>query len=152
MPASSPIKVPRGAAARIRHGRCHWTRHLTVSQAGGPDGAWGAGNEDVIRRMVDNVLDNAIIHNDSGGWIQISAACDGAAVCLVVESGGDVLDPERIRELGQPFRRIGADCTGSGAGLALSIVAAIATAHRGTLELAARPGGGLRAGIGLPAA
>jgi signal transduction histidine kinase len=127
-------------------------RHLSVSQASGPDGAWVAGNEDLIRRMVDNVLDNAIIHNDSGGWIQIGAACDGAEVCLVVESGGDALDPERVRELGQPFRRLGADRTGPGAGLGLSIVAAIATAHRGTLELAARPGGGLRVRIGLPAA
>jgi signal transduction histidine kinase len=52
------------------------------------------------------------------------------------------------------FRRLGADRTGqdSGAGLGLSIVAAIAQAHRGSLELDARPGGGLTVTITLPLA
>jgi signal transduction histidine kinase len=59
-----------------------------------------------------------------------------------------------VAELGQPFRRLGADRTGSdrGAGLGLSIVAAIAAAHGGTLDLRARPEGGLLVSIGLPLA
>ena len=54
----------------------------------------------------------------------------------------------------QPFRRLGTDRTGSatGTGLGLSIAEAIATAHDGTLRLHARPDGGLRAVIDLPAA
>jgi signal transduction histidine kinase len=65
-----------------------------------------------------------------------------------------VLEQEQVRELSQPFRRIGADRTGSdnGSGLGLSIVAAIAEAHGGSLDLQARPGGGLRVSILLPAA
>jgi len=72
----------------------------------------------------------------------------------VVESGGDVLDPQQVAQLTQPFRRLRADRTGSdnGAGLGLSIVAAIASAHRGILDLQARPGGGLRVVIALPLA
>ena len=129
-------------------------RNLTVSHASDPAGAWVTGSAELIRRMVDNVLDNAIIHNDAGGWIQVSTATDEAVACLVVDNGGGVLDPGLARELTQPFRRLGADRTSSdrGSGLGLSIVAAIAAAHQGTLELLARPEGGLRVRIGLPPA
>ena len=60
----------------------------------------------------------------------------------------------RVLNLAQPFRLLRADRTGSddGAGLGLSIVAAIAAAHRGTLDLQARPEGGLRVAIALPLA
>jgi signal transduction histidine kinase len=77
----------------------------------------------------------------------------GRTASLVVENGGPVLDPGQVRELARPFRRLGPDRTGSdrGSGLGLSIVAAIAAAHHGTLELRARPDGGLRVRIGLPA-
>ena len=66
---------------------------------------------------------------------------------LVVENGGRRLDPAAVGELAEPFRRLGADRTGSdsGSGLGLSIVAAIAEAHRGI----ARPRGARRpAGCG----
>jgi hypothetical protein len=129
-------------------------RNLTVSHASDPAGAPVAGSAELIRRMVDNVLDNAIIHNDSGGWIQVSVASHEAVTCLVVDNGGGVMEPGLARELAQPFRRPGADRTSSdrGSGLGLSIVAAIAAAHHGTLELLARPEGGLRVRIGLPPA
>jgi signal transduction histidine kinase len=70
-----------------------------------------------------------------------------------------VLDQDQVDQLAQPFRRlgtdrIGTDRTGSdgGAGLGLSIVAAIAAAHDGALHLIARPEGGLRVVIELPQA
>ncbi len=87
-------------------------------------------------------LDNAIVHNEAGGWIGVSTESCLAGTCLVVDNGGGVLDPGLARELAQPFRRLGADRTRSdrGAGLGLSIVAAIAAAHQGTLELLPRPG------------
>ena len=129
-------------------------RNLTVSRASDPAGSPVAGSAELIRRMVDNVLDNAIIHNETGGWIQVSTTSHEAVACLVVDNGGSVLDPVLARELAQPFRRLGADRTRSdhGAGLGLSIVAAIAAAHHGALELLARPEGGLRVRIGLPPA
>jgi signal transduction histidine kinase len=72
----------------------------------------------------------------------------------VVETGGPLLDESRVQQLAQPFRRLGADRTGSenGTGLGLSIVAAIAAAHGGALHLHARPQGGLRVHIVLPQA
>ena len=73
---------------------------------------------------------------------------------LVVENGGPVLDPDQVKELTQPFRRIGAERTGSdkGAGLGLAIVSSIVEVHGGTLDLEALTDGGLRVAISLPLA
>src|SRR6185437_8772296 len=103
---------------------------------------WVRGSQPLLCRMVDNVIDNAIAHNTDGGWISATTGSEGHLARLVVETGGDVLDPQQVGQLAQPFRRLRADRTGSdaGAGLGLSIVAAIASAHRGTLDLQARPG------------
>lgn len=129
-------------------------RRLTVHHASGRDGTWVRGSQVLLCRMVDNVIDNAIAHNTDGGWISVATGSEGSLARLVVETGGDVLDPQQVGQLAQPFRRLRADRTGSddGAGLGLSIVAAIASAHRGTLDLQARPGGGLRVAITLPLA
>jgi len=108
------------------------------------------GSATLLRRMVDNVVDNAIRHNVEGGWIRVATSPAEAVALLVVETGGEILDQEQVAELAQPFRRLGADRTGSGAGLGLSIVAAIAAAHGGGLELSAHPSGGLRVSISLP--
>ena len=129
-------------------------RKLTVQHTDSPGGAWVAGSQPLLRRMVENVIDNAIGHNFNGGWISVATGADGAVALLAVETGGKVLDQRRVDQLAQPFQRLGADRTGSkgGAGLGLSIVAAIADAHGGTLDLRARPEGGLRVAIGLPLA
>jgi signal transduction histidine kinase len=104
--------------------------------------------------MTANLIDNAVRHNHPGGWIHAQADRDGPAVRLLVENGGPVLDQDNVTTLAQPFARLGGDRTGSaaGTGLGLSIADAIAAAHGGTLRLHARPEGGLRAVIDLPAA
>ncbi len=127
-------------------------RGLTVRQVNGSSGAQVRGNAALLGRMVQNVIDNAVGHNIDGGWIRVAAGTAGPAAQLTVESGGQLLDQRHVAQLGQPFRRLGADRTGSdgGTGLGLSIVAAIAAAHGGTVDLHARAGGGLRVRIGLP--
>jgi signal transduction histidine kinase len=111
------------------------------------------GSETLLARMVDNLIDNAVRHNQSRGFIRVTTAADGDTARLVIESGGPVLDQGAVTQLAQPFRRLGADRTGShnGHGLGLSIVASIAAAHGGDLSLHARQQGGLRAEISLPA-
>ena len=104
--------------------------------------------------MVENVIDNAIGHNQPGGWVRVTTAVEDERAQLVVENGGPVLDPDEVKQLTQPFRRIGAERTGSdnGAGLGLAIVASIVEVHGGTLDLEALTDGGLRVAITLPLA
>ena len=125
---------------------------LEVRTALSPVGV--AGSETLLARMVENVIENSVRHNQPHGFINITCENIGAAARLVVESGGPVLDEHSVAQLAQPFRRLGAERTGSqnGHGLGLSIVAAVADAHGGALELRARPQGGLHVQITLPAA
>jgi signal transduction histidine kinase len=104
------------------------------------------GSETLLCRMVENVIDNAVRHNDAGGWVRVSTEAGGSLARIVVENGGTVLTQEDVGQLTQPFRRPGAERTGSdkSTGLGLSIVKSIAEAHGDRLNLHARPDGGLR--------
>jgi signal transduction histidine kinase len=112
------------------------------------------GSATLLSRMVENVVDNAVQHNERGGWIRARTAVDEALVRLVVENGGAVLSQDEVDKLARPFRRLGAPRTGSGrgSGLGLSIVRSIAEAHGGSLGLQARAQGGFRVAITLPVA
>jgi signal transduction histidine kinase len=129
-------------------------RNLTVRDDAGPGGAWVNGSKALVTRMVENLIENAVGHNTDGGWIHVTVQTQAGRARLIVENGGELLDQAQVDQLSQPFRRLGADRIGTdkGSGLGLSIVAAIAEAHSGRLELQARRGGGLRACVDLPAA
>jgi signal transduction histidine kinase len=123
---------------------------LEVTQEQHPD-VWISGSKTLLSRMVENLIDNAIVHNEPGGWVRVSVEARGGHARFVVENGGPLLDRAQVEALAEPFRRIGAERTGSdrGSGLGLSIVASIAEAHGGTLALEARSDGGLRVAVTL---
>jgi hypothetical protein len=126
---------------------------LTVGQD--LHGAPVRGSEALLTHLAGNLIDNAIRHNQPGGWIRVTTGTGTGTARLVVENSGPVLDPNKVGELAQPFRREAPDRTGAGdtgVGLGLSIVAAIAATHHGTLDLQARPDGGLRTTVTLPLA
>ncbi|MEU2131323.1 HAMP domain-containing sensor histidine kinase [Streptomyces sp. NPDC018352] len=129
-------------------------KKLTVDDEAVGRDAWTQGSRALLSRMVENMVDNAIVHNERSGWIRVATERDGTGTHFVVETGGRVLDQNQVDRLTQPFERLGADRTGpeGSSGLGLSIVAAIVAAHGGRLTLLARPEGGLRVGAALPTA
>jgi hypothetical protein len=116
------------------------------------DEAQIAGSRTLLSRLAVNLLDNAIRYNHAGGWVRVTTMAEAASVQLIIENSGAVLDPVEVCQLGLPFRRCGTQRTRSdaGVGLGLSIVAAIAAAHHGTIALEARAQGGLRVAVTLP--
>jgi signal transduction histidine kinase len=127
--------------------------HITLVAQQCPE-AFVAGNEFLLARMVENVVDNAVRHNLEGGWVHVATSVEGEIVRLVVENGGPMLDGDTVQDLTEPFRRQGPARTHSdvGTGLGLSIVATIAESHGGRLRLHALPVGGLQVLIELPLA
>jgi hypothetical protein len=111
-----------------------------------------AGSPTLLSRLAVNLINNAIRYNEPGGWVQVRTTAEGPSAWLIVENSGPVLDPGEVGQLGHPFRRGGTErtCSDHGVGLGLSIVAAIAAAHHGSVELEARPQGGLRVAVKLP--
>ncbi|MGH3587461.1 MAG: sensor histidine kinase [Pseudonocardia sp.] len=110
-----------------------------------------AGDPELLERIVANLLDNAVRHDVPDGWVHVATAQEPGRAVLVVANSGPVLPPDEVTGLLEPFRRLGAARTGDGGlGLGLSIVAAIARAHAGTVALQARGDGGLEVRIALP--
>jgi two-component system sensor histidine kinase VanS len=99
------------------------------------------GDRVLLDVLLSNVFRNAVRHNVHGGVLRVELAGDR----LVVENDGARYDDARVPELIEPFRRGDSDrVTGSGSGLGLAMVAAVARAHRASLDLTSRPAGGLR--------
>jgi two-component system, OmpR family, sensor kinase len=85
-----------------------------------------------IRQVVDNLLENALVHTPPGGSIGLRAAvAEGGALTIVVEDSGPGFAPSVLQTAFEPFRR-GED-PHRGAGLGLAIVRVIAEAHGGTV-------------------
>jgi hypothetical protein len=110
--------------------------------------AWTSGHPGLLERLIANLVDNGIHHNVPGGFLQVQTRASGDEVELVVANGGDPIDPKRVRELVEPFRRL--DRSVRGFGLGLSIVRSIAQAHHGTAILLAPATGGLEVRVTLP--
>lgn len=116
-----------------------------------PETAVVLGSPALLARLVGNVIDNAVTHNENDGWIAVTGSVAGEEAELTVATGGPRLDQQDVDRLARPFERLGDQRTGS-SGLGLSIVAAVAVAHGGRLTLLARPEGGLSATMTLPVA
>jgi two-component system sensor histidine kinase VanS len=127
-------------------------RGITIHTSG--DATPSVGSPALLLQMATNLVHNAIVHNlpDEGTvWVTTSAAPEG--VTLTVENTGEMLTPQLVSTLAEPFLR-GDGRTRThhaGVGLGLAIAQSIAEAHDGTLVLAPRAAGGLRVTVRLPA-
>jgi signal transduction histidine kinase len=114
------------------------------------DPAWVRGEPRLLERMIANLIDNGIRHNEPGGRLEVRTATAARGVRLQVSNGGARIDAAEAATLTEPFRRI--DRRANGFGLGLSIVESVVTAHGGAVELVAPAAGGLAAIITLPPA
>jgi signal transduction histidine kinase len=105
----------------------------------------------LVRRLVANLLGNAVRHNVPNGRVEVVTAVKEGQAVLSVRNTGAVIPSADLDRLFQPFQRLDRRRTRrEGHGLGLSIVRAIATAHRA--EIAARPvpDGGLAVSVVFP--
>jgi len=128
-------------------------RGVTIVTAGDPTPT--TGSPALLLQLTTNLVHNAIVHNlpqQGSVWVTTTAQPEG--VTLTVENTGERLAPQLVAKLAEPFQR-GSErirTDHAGVGLGLAIVKSITQAHDGTLTLAPRTAGGLRATVQLPAA
>ena len=110
------------------------------------------GDPMLLDRLAGNLVDNAIDHNERGGWIEIATGQDGETATLRCANGGALIPEGETDRLFERFARLErARTRGSGGyGLGLSIVRAIVRAHRGTVTARSQPAGGLAVEVALP--
>ena len=111
------------------------------------------GSAVLLRRALVNLLRNAVQatpepRRREPGAIRIDGGVAGEELTLEICDRGPGVDPSQREKIFVPFYSTRPD----GAGFGLSIVGRIADLHGGTVEVAARPGGGSRFILRLPAA
>lgn len=102
-----------------------------------------------LKRALRNLISNAVRY---GGGARVSVLESGGTVVLRVDDDGPGIPEERLGDITEPFVRGEASrsrATG-GTGLGLTLARAVAEERGGSLVLANRPEGGLRAEIRLP--
>jgi len=114
------------------------------------DGLATAGDEELLRCAVDNLLMNVLVHTpgDTVGTITASAA-PGGHVIVEVSDDGPGVPPDKLPHVFERFYRAGGPGT-RGSGLGLAIAAEIVAAHGGIAHAAPAAPHGLRVRLTIP--
>ena len=118
------------------------------------------GDEDQLRQVFNNLLENAIKYGGANGKITLGiqlvdhdATLRGSAICVCVCDTGPGIDPLHIPRLTERFYRVDSHRSRAvgGTGLGLAIVKHIVNRHRGRLAIASTPCEGTTFSVLLPA-
>jgi signal transduction histidine kinase len=124
-------------------------RHITVDAALEP--APARGDRVLLERMIANLVENAVRHNNPGGWIGIRTIQQADSAEFEIANTGPSIPAEQIPTLFEPFAHAKQRLNSSdGVGLGLSIADAIARAHNAKITARPRPGGGLEMSVTIP--
>jgi two-component system OmpR family sensor kinase len=110
------------------------------------------GDEGRLRQAVDNLLDNVRVHTSARSPVRVTVRPDDGAVVLTVADQGPGLQSEVATRVFERFYRGDTSRSRSmgGAGLGLSIAAAIVEAHGGTVTVRSEEGAGATFEVRLP--
>jgi heavy metal sensor kinase len=108
------------------------------------------GDEDLLRRLVLNILQNAVQHTPQGGSVAVQVCQDSDAVRIRVSDDGPGIPPADQGRIFDRFVQLDAARRGLGTGLGLPIARWIAEAHCGTLVLEKSDADGSTFCVSLP--
>jgi two-component system OmpR family sensor kinase len=114
------------------------------------DGLEVTGDEELLRRAIDNVLANVAAHTPEGSTAILTATRDGTRVTVEVRDDGPGCPPDQLPRIFDRFYRAGVPSRRPGSGLGLAIAAAVVAAHDGHVAAMAGEPHGLRIILTLP--
>jgi len=110
-----------------------------------------AGDKRMVRRMIANLIDNAIKYTPSGGSVDVRLSRDASRqVLLTVSDSGIGISPEDLPRIFDRFYRGDRSRSEAGLGLGLSLARAIARAHGGDITVTSIPDRGTTFTATLP--
>ena len=109
------------------------------------------GDEDQLRRLFVNLLDNAIKYTSRKGKVMIMAHKDGSNVKVVVSDTGIGIPEDELPYIFDRFYQVARSRRANhGFGLGLSIAKSIVESHHGTISVDSQPGHGATFTVSLP--
>jgi signal transduction histidine kinase len=88
-----------------------------------------------IQQLLSNLVGNALTHGSLDHPVEVDAFIEGTNLVLAVRNGGDLISPENLQKVFEPYWRPATSVTGGGLGLGLFICKQIVKAHEGSLEV-----------------
>jgi signal transduction histidine kinase len=108
------------------------------------------GSEGLLRRVIENLTDNAVKYTRADGSISISLVEEEGSAILTVADDGGGMSAEELAHAFDRFWRSDASRERPGSGLGLAIAKAVVEAHHGSITAASDPGMGTTFTVRLP--
>jgi len=146
--SSEPVDVTAlvtACAERVRIADPARTWRVSVAR-----GLAVTGDEELLRRAVDNLLTNVLAHTPPDAAATVTASGDPGEVTIEVRDDGPGVPPDKLPHIFERFYRA-SDTRPPGSGLGLAIAAEIAAAHGGAATAAPVSPHGLRVTLTIPA-
>ena len=124
-------------------------RGVTIRPSAAPEISF-RGDEDLLRQLVLNVIQNAVQHTPAGGSVTIDIEQDAVAVKMRVTDTGAGVPPGDEQRIFDRFVQLDPSRRAQGTGLGLPIARWIAEVHHGTLVLERSGAGGSTFCVSLP--
>lgn len=122
----------------------------TVSVTIGNETAGVRGSENLLRRVLENLTDNALKYTHSTGSISLSLVEEGDAAILTVADDGVGMTADEVAHVFDRFWRSDDSRERVGSGLGLAIARAVVEAHGGTIVALSEPDAGTTFTVRLP--
>ena len=146
------VEVGRQAVSGVLNGGLPQQYELEFSEEHPGRAAQLSGDPALLRRMLDNLIRNSMVHNPQGCRISVTvSAGDGQAACTVADDGGgmEAAACEAMNQRQDVFPLRGS-AGGGEHGMGLRLVRQIAQAHGGTVRFEPAEPHGLRVKITFP--
>ncbi|MDX9874248.1 MAG: ATP-binding protein [Spongiibacteraceae bacterium] len=110
------------------------------------------GDEDRLRQLLDNLLDNSLKYTQPAGTVRVALQQQTGWIDLIVEDSAPGVPPEALPRLFDHLYRVehSRNRGTGGSGLGLAICQRIVAGHQGTITVDHSPLGGLRMHVRLP--
>jgi two-component system phosphate regulon sensor histidine kinase PhoR len=109
-------------------------------------------DEEAVRQILDNLIDNAVKYTPEGGWVRITCATTPQLVSIEVADSGIGIPRDDLARVFERFYRVDKARSRElgGTGLGLSIVKHLVQSIGGTVSVASRVGEGAQFTVQLP--
>ena len=88
-----------------------------------------------VQQLLSNLLGNALTHGAPDIPVTVNAFIEEGSLNVAVCNGGDLISPDNLQKVFEPYWRPASSAPGGGLGLGLYICKQIVRAHRGNLEV-----------------
>ena len=128
--------------------------NLTFEPGGLDDETLVLADEEAVRQIVDNLIDNAIKYTPEGGSVSVSCSGDHDAVSIEVADTGIGIPRDDLPRIFERFYRVDKARSRElgGTGLGLSIVKHLVQSIGGQIDVTSRVGSGSKFTVHLPGA